>query len=233
MRKGAIIFLSIIFAFALIVWFSCNPFQEKTSTNPEFNAFDELNGTRLTISCTINVNGSTYDLGGQAVVQASGNPLGDGSQAESQQPFFRITNGTLKNGSITPPAADGLHFFGGNATIQSVNCSDVGEDYITVKAVGTYYVNSLTANSAADKFIQVSNLCTITFTSVSTTGSGKFCREYGGMTWKMTSYANGCTANNMSECVFRSDATVSTFFYRNLTTNCGTIGYPGTKIATY
>jgi pectate lyase C len=233
MRKGAIIFLIMVFAFALIVWFSCSPFQGKNSTDTDFNVFDELSGTRLTISCTIYVNGVTWDGAGQTLVQAAGNPLGDGSQAESQQPFFRLTNGTIKNFTIQPPAADGMHFFGGNATMSGIYCSDVGEDLITVKGTGTFYVTNVTGNSAADKFIQVSNLCTITCTSVSTTGSGKFMREYGGMTWKMTSYANGCTANNMSECVFRSDASVSTFFYRSLNTNCGTIGYPGTKIATY
>jgi hypothetical protein len=103
MKKTSIIAL-VLCIVALSVWFACNPMVQSEKTS--FDVLDDSNSARITISCTIDVNGSTYDCGGAAVTQASGNPLGDGSQQESQSPFFRVTNGTVRNGSITPPAAD-------------------------------------------------------------------------------------------------------------------------------
>jgi pectate lyase C len=235
MRKAGFIILSIVFIFALIVWFGCNPFQEKTSTEPKFNVFEETSGTRLTISCTLIVNGSTYDLGGAALVQAAGNPLGDGSQQESQAPMATVANGTLKNGSITPPAADGIHFYGGTATITGVNCSDVGEDYVSVKSQGTYTMSSLTCANSEDKMCMINDLCTITYSSVTANNMSKFSRQNGDKTWKATVYINGCTINGFSEAIGRSDSTTTTFFYRNITSSTPSSSwwYTGTKYATY
>jgi pectate lyase C len=231
MKKTSIILLVLCIA-ALSVWFACNPFTQ--SDKSSFDVLDDSNGARLTISCTIDVNGSTYDLGGQTVTQASGNPLGDGSQQESQSPFFRITNGTVKNGTIAPPAADGNYFMGGTATFSSVSCSDIGEDYVTVKKPGTYTVSNLTANNGEDKCFQINDLCTITYQSVTNNGASKHVRQNGGKTWKCTVYSISESVQNMSECVFRSDATATTFFYRSLSTNCSRIAYDSTtKIASY
>jgi len=231
MKRNALIFLTIIFSFAVIIWFSCNPFTGNPNTiTQKFNAFDELNSTRLSISCTLDINGSTYDLGGATLTQSG---LGDGTQSESQSPMVRITNGSFKNGTLGAPCADGMHFKGGTASITSINVPDIGEDIVSVKAPGTYTVSSCTFNNGEDKCFQINDLCTITETSVNVNGCGKFMRQNGGKTWKMTSYCSGCNIQNMKECIFRSDSSSSTFFYRSLTTNCSVIGYSGTKVATY
>src|SRR4030042_2847503 len=117
MKKGLILLLTAVVIVSMVVWFSCNPFQKDDKAS-SLNVLDESDSTRLTITCTIAVNGSTWDGGGQTIT-ASG--MGDGSQSESQDPIFTITNGTVRNCTIGSPACDGLHFMGGNATISSVN----------------------------------------------------------------------------------------------------------------
>jgi len=233
MKKWCVIILSVLFIATLAVWFSCSPFAQQ-KTNSTLDVLDENGSTRLTISCTIDVNGSTYDLGGQTVQQASGNPLGDGGQGESQSPFFRMNNGTVRNGTIAPPAADGNYFMGGTSTFSAVNCSDIGEDYVTVKGPGTFTISSLTANNGEDKCFQANDIATLNITSVNANTHSKFVRQNGGKTWKLTVYSSSCNVQNMSECVFRSDSTSSIFYYRSLTTNCSRIAYDSTThIATY
>jgi pectate lyase C len=228
MKKGIVLALSILTVVALAVWFNCNPYQQQDNSS-SLNVLDESNGTRLTISCTLDINGTTYDLGGAAITQASGNPLGDGSQAESQSPIARITNGTLKNGSITPPSADGVHLMGGTATLTAVSCSDIGEDYCTVKKSGTYTVSNLTANNGEDKLFQCNDLCTITYSGIKASGFSKAVRQNGGKTWKMTCYFNSSTLNNASECLWRSDSSSTTFFYRSITSNLAQSSMFGTQ----
>ncbi|MBN2544763.1 MAG: pectate lyase, partial [Spirochaetes bacterium] len=187
MKKGLILLLAAAVIVSMIVWFSCNPFN-KDEKSSSLNVLDESDGTRLTISCTIAVNGSTWDGGGQTIY-ATG--MGDGSQTESQDPIFTITNGTVRNCTIGAPACDGIHFYGGNATVSSVKIPDVGEDAISVKAVGTYNVTTFTGNASEDKLFQINDLCTITFTSITGSGMGKMVRQNGDKTWKMTCYING------------------------------------------
>ncbi|MBN2545290.1 MAG: pectate lyase [Spirochaetes bacterium] len=217
MRKGSFILLSILIITALVFWFSCNPFnKEKSSTLDKINVLDSSGGTRLTITCTIIVNGSTWDGGGQTII-ASG--MGDGSQAESQDPIFDITNGTVRNVTIGAPACDGIHLEGGNSTISNVKIPDVGEDACTVKKPGTYNVSSFTGNSCEDKLFQINDLCTITYTSISANGMSKFCRQNGGKTWKCTIYINGATLSGISEAVVRSDSTTTSVRWRSITAN--------------
>jgi len=214
MKKWSLIVLSVIFVVALSVWFSCNPLTQDKTTS--YDVLDESGSARLTITCTIAVNGATWNGGGQTIV-ASG--LGDGSQTESQDPIFTITNGTVTNVTIGAPACDGIHFKGGNSTVSSVRVPDIGEDIVSVKGPGTYTVSSSFFDKGEDKCFQINDLCTITVNSTTGSNMGKFCRQNGGKTWKMVMYANSVTANNCSDAVFRSDASGSTFFYRSLTTN--------------
>ncbi|MBN2546986.1 MAG: pectate lyase [Spirochaetes bacterium] len=200
---------------SLMVWFSCNPFNKEDKAS-SINVLDESDGTRLTISCTIAVNGSTWDGGGQTIY-ASG--MGDGSQSESQDPIFTITNGTVRNCTIGAPACDGIHFKGGNATVSSVRVPDVGEDAITVKSQGTYNVSSFTGNSSEDKLFQINDLCTITYSSISGSGMGKMCRQNGGKTWKCTIYINGANLSGVKEAVVRSDSTSTSVRWRSISCN--------------
>ncbi len=85
----------------------------------------------VTITSTIVVKaGQTYDGGGNTII-AKG--MGDGSQSESQKPIFKLENGAkLKNVIIGAPACDGIHCYGNN-TLTNIKCSDVGEDFFSVK----------------------------------------------------------------------------------------------------
>src|SRR4030042_44077 len=210
MKKGIILVLAALVIVSLMVWFSCNPFQKESNAS-NLNVLDESEGTRLTITCTIAVNGSTWDGGGQTII-CSG--MGDGSQSESQDPVFTITNGTVRNGQIGAPACDGLHFKGGNSTISSVRVPDVGEDACTVKSSGTYTVSSFTGNQSADKLFQINDLCTITYSSISASGMSKMVRQNGGKTWKCTIYINGASLSGVSEAVVRSDASSTSVRWR-------------------
>lgn len=214
-KKGFIITLTAIAIVSLMVWFSCNPYN-KNDNSSDLNVLDESIGTRLTITCTIEVNGSTWDGGGQTIY-ASG--MGDGSQAESQDPIFRITNGTVTNCTIGAPACDGLHFYGGNASISSVNIPDIGEDAVTVKRAGTYSVSNCTMNQGADKLYQINDLCTITYSSIRASTIGKMVRQNGGTSWKCTIYINGATLSGVGEAVVRSDATTTSVRWRSITCN--------------
>jgi hypothetical protein len=181
----------------------------------------------MEISTTIEVNGSTWDGGGQTVRQIAGNPLYDGPQCDGcEKPFFRITSGTVKNCTMAPPIANSIFLMGGNCTVDNVIAPDIDSNFVTVKKPGTYIVSNCTANNGEDKIIQINDLCTITTQNINVKSAGRFMRQNGAKTWKMTSYCNDCTIMDISSCIFRSDSTESTFFYRNLTTNCTTIGYP-------
>jgi hypothetical protein len=228
MKKLILVFFAIFLIAAVSFWFACNPFQQngkKYSTG--LNVLDESDEARLAISCAIDVNGSTWDGLGVTVQQASGNPLCDGSQCEGCcKPFFAVTNGTVLNCTMAPPTSEGIFLYGGNCTIDNVTAPDIGEDIVTVKKTGTFIVSNCTFNNGEDKVLQINDICTFTTQGVKADKASKFMRQNGAKTWKMTSYSNDCTIMNMSECIFRSDSSTSTFFYRNLTTNCATIGYP-------
>lgn len=61
--------------------------------------------------------GETFD--GTCRRFIAGSALGDGSQAEDQQPVFEIENGgTLIHVVLGSPAADGIHTLG-NATLRN------------------------------------------------------------------------------------------------------------------
>jgi pectate lyase C len=223
MKKGSLIGLAVLCVVALTVWFSCNPFTAQKDTT-SYDVLDQSAGARLTITCTINVNGGTWNGGGQTI-NAVG--MGDGSQNESQDPILNLTNASATNFTIAAPACDGIHFMGGNGTVSSVTVPDIGEDIISVKKPGTYTVSSCTFNQGEDKCFQINDLCTITESNVKVNGIGKFMRQNGGKTWKMTSHCDSCNVQNASEAIFRTDASTTTFYYHALTTNCGTILYPG------
>ena len=216
MKKGSLVILSIL-CLAALVWFGCNPFQQETgSANTNLNVLDENGGSRLTISCTIAVNGTTWDGGGQTI-NATG--MGDGSQSESQDPIFTITNGTVRNCTIGSPACDGIHFKGGNGNVSNVRIPDVGEDAMTVKEQGTYSVSSCILNSSEDKLFQINDLCTITYSSITGSGMGKFCRQNGGKTWKCTIRIDGANISGVKEAVVRSDSTSTSVRWRSISCN--------------
>ncbi|MBN2545789.1 MAG: pectate lyase [Spirochaetes bacterium] len=215
MKKWVIFILSVLFIVVLAFWFSCNPFSD-SEVNNTFDVLDGSGSSRLTITCTIVVNGSTWDGGGQTITAVG---MGDGSQDEGQKAIFSITNGTVRNVTIGPPACDGMHFMGGNSTITNVSVPDVGEDACTVKKPGTYTISNSTLNEAADKVFQINDLCTITYSRNNCRNIVKYVQQNGGMTWKCTVYIDGGTLNNISDCIGHSYSPSSIFYHRNISSN--------------
>jgi len=179
-----------------------------------------VNAATITITDTIVVKaGQTYDGKGNTIV-AKG--MGDGSQNENQKPIFKLENGAnWKNVIIGQPACDGIHAYGNN-TVTNVKCDDVGEDFFTVKGgdsanAGTIVVDGGYANKGEDKIFQVNAPCTLKISNFSSDGMGKFVRQNGGKTWKMTLYLTNVRLNNVKEAVWRSDSSSSRVYYRNLT----------------
>ena len=197
---------------------SSSPAGESSSTgyssSENLNVLDEIG--RINISSTIDVNGTTWDGSGK-VIYANG--MGDGSQSENQDPIFNVTNGTVTNVTIGFPACDGIHLMGGNCTVSNIVIPDVGEDALTVKKPGTYVVSNFTAHNSEDKLFQINDLCTITYQNIVGNGMGKFCRQNGGKTWKCVIYINGIDINGVDEAVVRSDSTLTTVYYRNISCN--------------
>ncbi|MEJ3749178.1 pectate lyase [Actinomycetes bacterium KLBMP 9797] len=107
---------------------------------------------QVTLTETMPVSGS-FDGGNQRFI--GGGDLGDGGQAEGQDPLFRLANGaTLSNVIIGAPAADGVHC-AGTCTLRNVFWEDVGEDAATFRGTGaTVVIDGGGASNADDKVFQ-------------------------------------------------------------------------------
>jgi pectate lyase len=107
---------------------------------------------QVTLTETMAVSG-TFDGTNRRFI--GGGDLGDGGQAEGQDPLFRLADGaTLENVIIGAPAADGVHC-AGTCTLRSVFWGDVGEDAATFRGSGaTVVIDGGGASNAEDKVFQ-------------------------------------------------------------------------------
>lgn len=128
--------------------------------------------------------GKTFDGGGRAY--KAGKKLGDGSQAEGQDPVFLLEPGaTLKNVVIAKPAADGVHVkAAAGKTTRVLNCiwTDVGEDALTVMAGNNQskvLVDSCRFYHADDKVVQVNATAWTTLQNCEAADFGRFARSNG------------------------------------------------------
>ena len=159
------------------------------------------------VHATIVVSGSTFDGGCTRFV--AGTELGDGSQSESQKPVFKVVNGTLRNVVLGAPAADGIHTEG-NVTLNNVHWQDVGEDALTVKKSGAVTIDGGTAFNAADKVFQINAASTFTVRNFVARSAGKFIRQNGGTTFKVSMFIDRCDISVMSEAIARTDSLTTT-----------------------
>ena len=115
------------------------------------NFADAATGDQV-VTETIEVTG-VLDGAGQRFV--GGGDLGDGGQADGQDPLFDLAAGaTLKNVILGSPAADGVHC-AGSCTLSNVTWEDVGEDAATFRgADATVVIDGGSATSADDKVFQ-------------------------------------------------------------------------------
>ena len=159
------------------------------------------------VHATIVVSGATFNGGCTRYV--AGPELGDGSQSESQKPVFKVVNGTLRNVVLGAPAADGIHTEG-NVTLNNVHWQDVGEDALTVKKSGTVTIDGGTAFNADDKVFQINAASTFTVRNFVARSAGKFIRQNGGTTFKVSMFIDRCDISLMSEAIARTDSLTTT-----------------------
>jgi pectate lyase C len=161
----------------------------------------------VTVHATILVSGTTFN--GNCTRYVAGPELGDGSQSESQKPVFKVVNGTLRNVVLGAPAADGIHTEG-NVTLTNVHWQDVGEDALTVKKSGTVTIDGGTAFNADDKVFQINAASTFTVRNFLARNGGKFIRQNGGTTFKVSMFIDRCDISVMGEAIARTDSSTTT-----------------------
>lgn len=159
------------------------------------------------ISATIRVTSGTYDGGCKTFNPTSA--LGTGDQDEGQDPAFRVENGaTLRNAILGNNGVDGVHFYNGG-NLQNFRWTNVGEDAFTIKSSGTVNISGVTGVNGSDKFAQINAASTLNISNCVVNSMGKFLRQNGGTTFKITVNADRCDISNMSEGVFRTDSSSS------------------------
>jgi hypothetical protein len=162
-----------------------------------------------TVNETIVVeSGKTYD-GGCKIFRANPSTLGAGDQGEDQKPVFRVNDGaTLKNIVIGASAADGVHLYG-DVTLENIHWLDIGEDAMTVKESGTVHLNCGSAAHGEDKIFQVNAASDLFISNFTATDGGKFMRQNGDTTFKMTVTIDHCDISNIDEVIYRTDSSSS------------------------
>lgn len=166
------------------------------------------------VNATIRVErGQVYD--GKCQVFNPTSAVGNGSQDEGQDPVFRVTGGTLKNVIIGNNGADGIHLYGGSATLDNITFQNVGEDAITIKESGTYTVRNIEGYNGEDKFIQINARSTLNVSNCIINKMGKGLRENGGKNYPVNVHFDRCEITNMKEAVARSDGKDSKFRITN------------------
>jgi pectate lyase C len=172
----------------------------------------EYSGNNIKSTIVVDA-GENYD-GGCKTFRADPGTLGDGSQDEGQSPVFRVNGGTLSNVILGASAADGIHIYG-NTTLKNIHWLDIGEDAMTIKETATLTLDCGSSNQGDDKTFQVNAASTVTIKNFTAKNAGKFMRQNGDTTFKMTAIIDHCDISGMDECIFRTDSTTSTVTLSN------------------
>lgn len=142
--------------------------------------------------------------------KANAGTLGDGDQGENQQPIFLLESGAkLLNVVIGSPAADGIHCQG-DATLENIVWTDIGEDAMTIKKAGNVTLNGGYAANGSDKIFQINAESTFKVSNFKAYKAGKFIRQNGETTFKVVVEIDKCDISNMGETIFRTDSRSST-----------------------
>ncbi|MGC4091024.1 MAG: pectate lyase [Polyangiaceae bacterium] len=165
----------------------------------------EFSGNNIKSTIVVK-SGETYD-GGCKTFRADPSSLGKGDQAEGQKPVFQVS-GTLQNVILGASAADGIHIMG-NSTLKNIHWLDIGEDAMTVKEKATLTLDCGSSANGEDKTFQVNAEATINIKNFTAKTAGKFMRQNGDTTFKMTVTIDHCDISNMGECIYRTDSSSS------------------------
>ncbi|QTF08195.1 pectate lyase [Brenneria izadpanahii] len=152
--------------------------------------------------------GEVFDGGGKTFVASS--KLGDGSQKEGQKPMFELAEGaTLKNVVFGDNAADGIHVRG-DAKIDNVHWTNVGEDALTVKSnsgkPANVEITNSSAQGASDKIFQLNADANLTVDNFKAKDFGTFVRTNGGQQGNWNLNLNNIDAENGKFAFVKSDS---------------------------
>ncbi|MBN3230017.1 pectate lyase [Pectobacterium brasiliense] len=172
-------------------------------------AFPKANGDATVVNDTIKVGpGEVFDGGGKTFT--AGSKLGDGGQAEGQKPVFELAPGaTLKNVVFGDNAADGVHVRG-DAKIDNVHWTNVGEDALTVKSntgkPANVEITNSSAQGASDKIFQLNADANLTIDNFKAKDFGTFVRTNGGQQGNWNLNLSNIDAENGKFSFVKSDS---------------------------
>lgn len=172
-------------------------------------AFPKTSGDATVVNDTIKVGpGEVFDGGGKTFT--AGSKLGDGGQAEGQKPVFELAPGaTLKNVVFGDNAADGVHVRG-DAKIDNVHWTNVGEDALTVKSntgkPANVEITNSSAQGASDKIFQLNADANLTIDNFKAKDFGTFVRTNGGQQGNWNLNLSNIDAENGKFSFVKSDS---------------------------
>ncbi|RAT16997.1 hypothetical protein AU490_01265 [Lonsdalea populi] len=152
--------------------------------------------------------GETFDGQGKTYIAGAG--LGNGSQTEGQKPLFEVADGgSVKNVIFGDNAADGIHLYG-DATIDNVHWTNVGEDALTVKdnagSPANVTITNSSAQSASDKVFQLNADANFTVDNFKVKDFGTFVRTNGGQQGNWNINLSQVDAENGKFAFVKSDS---------------------------
>ncbi|MBA0176491.1 pectate lyase [Pectobacterium carotovorum] len=172
-------------------------------------AFPKASGDATVVNDTIKVGpGEVFDGGGKTFT--AGSKLGDGGQAEGQKPVFELApSATLKNVVFGDNAADGVHVRG-DAKIDNVHWTNVGEDALTVKSntgkPANVEITNSSAQGASDKIFQLNADANLTIDNFKAKDFGTFVRTNGGQQGNWNLNLSNIDAENGKFSFVKSDS---------------------------
>lgn len=213
MKKCKFVLLATLSVFFLLLWFSCNPFEQQQAKGPQVeNLLDETE--RLIISSSmILVNGSTWDGGGETIKAV----IGDGAHVEF--PVFKIINGSVRNITIDTPPFECIQLSGGNSTVQNVTLLNPNENAVSLAKDGTYLVSDLTANNCSGNLFRIMYPNTATFESIKCNSANTVIRQYAGTTWKTVVYLKKADLTGITNTIMQSESSETMLYYNSVSCN--------------
>ncbi|ATY91040.1 type III effector protein [Pectobacterium atrosepticum SCRI1043] len=172
-------------------------------------SFPTASANPTVVNDTIKVGpGEVFDGGGKTFTASS--KLGDGGQAEGQKPLFELAQGaTLKNVVFGDNAADGVHVRG-DAKIDNVHWTNVGEDALTVKSnsgkPANVEITNSSAQGASDKIFQLNADANLTIDNFKAKDFGTFVRTNGGQQGDWNLNLSNIDAENGKFSFVKSDS---------------------------
>ncbi|WP_416354405.1 pectate lyase [Prodigiosinella confusarubida] len=153
--------------------------------------------------------GEVFD--GKGKTYTAGPELGTGDQKEGQKPLFEVADGgSVKNVILGDNGADGIHLHG-DANIDNVHWTNVGEDALTVKDnVGgkpaNVNITNSSAQGASDKIFQLNADANFNVDNFKAKDFGTFVRTNGGQQGNWNLNLSNIDAENGKFSFVKSDS---------------------------